>query len=259
MNTTTHRNGMALALFILAFMGLVMLAWTSTTWAAPNAQGTVPTPPKPTVRPTVPLTAQPTAQPTSADDGGGGQNNGGGSSPTVQPTAIVVPGPESVCAIGEDGAQCSATDLVVVIAAGAAPAGSALTIEGPIAQPPCPASPGGMTFLNRCYRFKWVGADAQPLSALNGPVQYCFAYGPEQLALTNSQPEKMLVSFADASGAWSVVIPTPDPAGARTCATTNQLAVWSALFVPDAVLPLLPTTGGANAAGWMIPRVHSGK
>ncbi len=251
MNVPAHRNGVALALFIGGFILLVMLALASTTWAAPNAQGTVPTPPKPTARPTVP---GPTPQPTSSKNGGG-QDSGGENVPTAQPTAPTAPtapGVGTVCAIGETGAQCSAENLAVIVSAGAAPAGAGLTIEGPFAQPPCPASPESSTFLNRCYRFMWTGADAQPLAALNGPVQYCLQYGAEQLAATENKPEAMLVGFADANGTWVVVKPTVDAASSHICATTNQLIVWSALFAANAPLPLLPTTGNSNAVLWMI-------
>lgn len=260
MQVQNRRNGIALVLFILGFMLLVTLALASTTWAAPHAQGTVPTPP------------HPTAQPTSTDGGGnngggdnGGGNNGGGDNGGGQdsggqssggdisvPTAAA-PGSGSVCAIGENGAQCSVQDLIIVVGAGVAPAGSALTIEGPFEQPPCPASPESSTFLNRCFRYGWIGANAESLTAINGPVQYCLGFGPDQLAATNNKPDSMLVGFAGADGKWTVVKPTFDSAGGSACATTNQEVVWSALFAPKAGSTLLPTVGGDGAMWWMFP------
>lgn len=251
MQVQNRRNGIALVLFILGFMIMVTLALASTTWAAPNAQGTVPTPPN--------ATAQPTS--TGGGGGNGGGNNGGGQGnggqdnsggDTTAPTAAA-PGSGSVCAIGETGAQCSAQDLIIVVGAGTAPAGSALTIEGPFGQPPCPASPEGNNFLNRCFRYGWIGTNTEPLETINGPVQYCLSYGPEQLAAANNKPESMLVGFAGADGKWTVVKPTLDVAGSRACATTNQEIVWSALFAPKAASALLPTVGGDAAAWWMLP------
>lgn len=253
MQIQNRRNGVALVLFILGFMLLVTLALASTTWAAPNAQGTVPTPPN--------ATAQPTSTGGGGNDGGGqnsgGQDNGGGqdgggdSNAAAQPTPA--PGAGSVCAIGENGAQCSVENLIIVVGAGAAPAGSALTIEGPFGQPPCPASPEGNNFLNRCFRHAWIGTNAEPLASISAPVQYCMSFGPEQIAATNNKPETILVGFANAEGKWTVVKPTIDTAGSRACATTNQEIVWSALFAPQAGSTLLPTVGGEWNAWWMIP------
>lgn len=251
MQVQHRRNGIALVLFILGFTVLVTLALASTTWAAPNAQGTVPTPPNGT------------AQPTSAGGGGngggngnGGQDNSGqnGGGDTGSPTlAAPAPGTGSVCAIGENGAQCSVENLIIVVGAGAAPAGSALTIEGPFGQPPCPASPDGNNFLNRCYRYGWIGTNAEPLPAIQAPVQYCLSFGPEQMAATNNKPDTLLVGFAGADGLWTVVKPTVDTAGNRACATTNQQVVWSALFAPKAASTLLPTVGGTTSVWWMAP------
>jgi hypothetical protein len=256
MQVQHRRNGIALVLFILGFMVLVTLALASTTWAAPNAQGTIPTPPNAT------------AQPTSAGGGGngggqdsGGQNSGGqdtggqnAGGESGSPTAAApVPGAGSVCAIAENGAQCSVENLIVVVGAGAAPAGSAFTIEGPFGQPPCPASPDGNNFLNRCYRYGWIGTNAQPLTGINAPVQYCLGFGPEQIAATNNKTDSLLVGFAAADGQWTVVKPIVDTAGNRACATTNQQIVWSALFAPKAASTLLPTVGGDTNAWWMVP------
>jgi|GEM_PF-2276789 hypothetical protein len=251
MHVHTRRNGMALILFVVGFTMIVTLALASTTWAAPNAQGTVPTPPKPTAQATASTGG-------GGTNNGGGQKNGGGKSggsdnggSQVNPTAA--PGAGSVCAIGENGAQCTADSLTIVVGAGVVPAGSALTIEGPFAQPPCPASPDGAVFLNRCYRFGWIGTNAQPLSAISGPVQYCVTYGAEQLGATDNKPDSMLFGFAGGEEKWTLVKPTIDTNANRVCATTNQEIMWGALFAPKAASTLLPTVGGEWNLFWMAP------
>lgn len=50
MRVKSSRTGIALVVFTLGFIGLITLALASTTWAAPNAQGTVPTPPPPRIK-----------------------------------------------------------------------------------------------------------------------------------------------------------------------------------------------------------------
>lgn len=255
MPTTPRRNGLILIAFVMTMFVIISLAFSSTTWAAPGAQGTVPTPP-----------GAPTDSGTN--DGGGDNNtdnnnnqdnneqnnpndNAGGTNPESTPApAVAVPG--SVCAIGENGAQCSTGDLIIVAGAGVASAGSALTIEGSFGQTPCPATPGGQIFLNRCYRFTWIDTNAQPLTAIKAPVQYCIGYGPEQLAAVKNQADALLIGLAGADGKWTLLKPAVDPAGGRTCATANQLVVWSALFAPQAPSPLLPTVGG-QPSGWWLP------
>ncbi len=271
-----RRSGIVILAFIAAMLVIGTLAFYSTTWAAPGAQGTVPTPPRPT---DVPVTVSPPDDGGGGNDnggnndnnnnGGGDQNNGGndggnnggdgggnndgGNQNTVQPTAApAAAGTGSVCAIGEGGAQCAAGDLIIIVGAGAANAGSALTIEGSFPQPPCPASPSAHTFLNRCYRYTWIGTDAQPLSAVNAPVQYCINYSPTELAAVNNNAEAFVLGVANADGAWSVLKPTIDSAGSRACATTDQLIVWSALFAPQAPTSLLPTVGGAQDYMWVL-------
>ncbi len=257
MQVQPRRNDVALILFIVGLTILITLALSSTTWAAPNAQGTVPTPPKPT--------AQPTAsggngggqdnggqnngggQDNGGQDNNGGQNNGGnqGGSDVISIPTASAPSSNAGCVIAENGAQCTATNLLVAVSAGAAPAGSILTIEGPLAQPPCPASPPVFVFMQRCYRYAWTSATAEPLAEINAPVQYCFNFGAAELAATGNQPEKTLVGLANAEGKWVLVKPAFDAAAQRVCATTNQKIEWSALFAPQAALILLPTTGGA--------------
>lgn len=249
MHVSKRHNGIALAIFAFCLTALVMLALTSTTWAAPGAQGTVPTAPAPT---------QPAATPGGGGDNGGGNNTGGNSSGgdagNAQATTVPsVPGPGTVCAIGENGAQCASGDMIVVVGAGAVGAGSALTIEGSFGQPPCPASPVGINFLNRCYRFTWIDTNAQPLKQVNGPIQYCIAYGPEQLAATTNNPSAFLIGLAGANGQWSLVKPNLDAAGGRVCATSDQLIKWSALFAPQSSSVLLPTTGAAFQLWWLAP------
>lgn len=254
MPTTPRRNGFILIVFVAIMFVIISLAFSSTTWAAPGAQGTVPTPPGATEAPTD----------TGNNDGGGDNNNNnngnneqnnnsdnnGGANPASTPVpAAAVPG--TVCAIGENGAQCSARDLIIVAAAGAASAGSALTIEGSFSQPPCPPTPGGQRFMNRCYRFTWIDTNAQPLSSIKAPVQYCIGYGPEQLAAVNNQADTLLIGLAGADGVWTLLKPAVDPSGGRTCATSNQLVVWSALFAPQTASPLLPTVGGQPSTGWL--------
>lgn len=271
MRVPTRRNGLALVLFILGFALVTALAFASTTWAAPNAQGTVPTPPKPTGQPTARPTVNSTAQPTAINIGGGnngGGNNGGngnnsgnqdnGSGNTGStPGAQAVPLPNTVCAIVESGAQCMLNELNLVVSAGAAPSGSTVTMDGSFGQPPCPASPVGIIFLNRCYRFHWTDANAQPVTALGGPVQHCMMYGAEQSVLTGNRPENMLIGFAGADGVWSVVKPAIDTAAGRVCATTNQAVMWTGLFAPQAAPALLPTTG-EGVIGWLFPLMVTG-
>jgi hypothetical protein len=269
MQTPNHRNATALVVFGLILVLVVWLAFSSTTWAAPGAQGTVPTPPGPTdtfptrTAPTdaAPTTAAPTNEPPPSDDGGNdnddggdqgnGNDDGGDAGGNAQPTAPAAPGAGSVCAIGDTGAQCAATDLIVAVGAGAASPGSALTIEGSFPQPPCPASPSGQNFLNRCFRYAWIGTNAEPLSSISAPVQYCISYGAEQLAAAKNDPEAMLIGLAGADGTWSMLKPTADTASNRTCATSNQLFVWSALFVPENPSQLLPTVGAPQNSWWL--------
>lgn len=251
MQVTSHRNGFMFIAFVLAMFIIVTLAFSSTTWAAPNAQGTVPTPPRPT-------RTSPTAVPTDntgggdnqGNDGGdnsgdnGGNNNGGqlqtGSGDTAPGVAV---GAGSVCAIGDAGAQCAAGDLIIVAGAGVASPGSALTIEGSFPQPPCPTSPAGHVFMNRCYRYAWIGTSAEPLTEINGPVQYCINFGPVELAAVNNDANLLLIGVAGADGTWTLLKPVVDSSSARTCATTNQLIVWSALFAPQNPTAILPTVG----------------
>lgn len=257
MQATPRRNGVVLVIFGLVMLVIVMLALSSTTWAAPNMQGTVPTPP-----------GGATATPTSGDDGGGGggsggdngndnggDNGGGAAQPTAAPAGV---GSGSVCAIGDSGAQCTAGDLVIVVGAGAASAGSALTIEGTFPQPPCPSSPANHNFLNRCYRYAWIGTNALPLNGINAPVQYCIGYGAEQLAAVKNKPETLVIGVASGDGAWSLLKPTVDAAGSRVCATSNQLITWSALFAPQTVSALLPTVGAPTDAWWLAALVGIG-
>lgn len=273
MHPSKHRTGLALTFVTLGLVLLIGLALAGTTWAAPGAQGTVPTPPKPT------------GQPTSTGGGGGdnggnnggdngGDNNaannggdnganqdsGGGSS---QPAPAPAAGTGAVCAVGDNGAQCTAPDLTVVVSAGSAASGSALTIEGSFPQPPCPVSPTGHTFLNRCYRFSWIGTDTQPLTTLQAPVQYCIAFGAEQVAAVNNKPESLLVGLASANGSWTLLKPTIDAERGHACGTSREMATWAALFAPQAGSPVLPTVGadqssvglgllGAFAAGLLL-------
>jgi len=246
MQVRNRRNSMALVFFISGLIAFLTLALVSTTWAAPNAQGTVPTPPNPTAQPTTTG---------GGNNGGGSQDNSGGQNSgtdAILPTASA-PGDGTVCAIGDEGAQCTVENLIIVVGAGAAPSGSALTIEGSFGQPPCPPSPEANLFLNRCYRYAWIGTAAELLPKINAPVQYCFNFGPEQLAAVDNKPETFLVGFADMRAQWTIVKPTIDPAANRVCATTNQGIVWSALFAPKPAAPLLPTVGGALNAWWMLP------
>lgn len=255
MSTTPRRKGFVLIAFVVTMFIIVSLAFSSTTWAAPGAQGTVPTPPAPT--------GAPTDSGTDNGGGGGGDNNNnnndnsnndnndnnGGAVNTPVPAAPV---PGSVCAIGENGAQCSAGNLIIVVGAGAAKAGSALTIEGSFNQPPCPASPTGQKFMDRCYRFTWIDTSAQPLSSIQAPVQYCISYDPAQLASVGNQAGALLIGVAGADGNWTILKPAVDPSGGRTCATTNQLVVWSALFAPQNASQLLPTVGGQPNIWWLL-------
>lgn len=257
MHITNRRNGIVVGVFGLILLVVVMLAFSSTTWAAPGAQGTVPTPPKPT--------AAPTKAPTDDSSGGDNNNNnnsnsGGDNSGAGQttPAAPAAPSFGTVCAIGDSGAQCVANDLIVVVGAGAASGGSALTIEGSVPQPPCPTSPTGHNFLNRCYHYVWTGTNAQPLNAINAPVQYCIGYGPEQLAMVKNNPNALLIGLANDDGSWTLLKPTADPAGNRTCATSNQLILWSALFAPQSASELLPTVGSAPNSWWLTALVGIG-
>ncbi len=256
---TNRRAHTAIALAVALFLviGIILLSFASTTWAAPGAQGTVPTRERPTRPP--PTSAPPPDN--GGDNGGNGGNqdnsgNNGGDNGGKQGNAVQTPPPAAsvaVCAIGDAGTECAAPDVVVLVASGAAAAGSALTIEGPFGQPPCPPSPAGVNFLNRCYRFSWIGTDVQPLSEIKAPVQYCLSYGAEQLAAVNNKPEDLLIGWAGADGSWTLVKPTLDAAANRTCATSNQIATWSALFASQSPSNLLPTVGGQTNPLWLVP------
>lgn len=257
MQATPHRNGFLIIAFVLVMFVIITLAFSSTTWAAPNAQGTVPTPPKPTS--TAP-TAVPTDSSSGGDNGGnnggdndGNNNNGGQLQTGNENTAPTIPaGAGSVCAIGDAGAQCSAGDLIIVAGAGVASPGSALAIEGSFPQPPCPTSPTGHIFMNRCYRYAWIGTSAEPLTEINGPVQYCINFGPAELAAVNNDANLFLIGVAGADGAWTMLKPVVDSSSARTCATSNQLLVWSALFAPQNPTAILPTVGAVSNNLWVI-------
>lgn len=250
MHHPKRHKGPALAIFAFCLTAIITLALTSTTWAAPGAQGTVPTPPGPT------SVATPGGGGGGNDNGGGGggNDNGGSSGGTTDTgAATAVPGTGTVCAIGDTESQCASGNIIVVIGAGAASAGSALTIEGSFGQPPCPASPVSHNFLNRCYRYTWIDSSAQPLSTVSGPVQYCIAYGPEQLAAVTNNPGTFLIGLAGTNGQWTLVKPNVDTAGGRVCATSDQLIRWSALFAPQASSSLLPTVGGEFNVWWLAP------
>lgn len=258
MKTGKIQNVIALAVFGLILLVIVMLAFSSTTWAAPGAQGTVPTAPAPTPGNNGGGNngGDKNKNNNNNNDNGGGDNSGtlnSGSDSTGggASAAPAGPGAGSVCAIGDNGAQCTATDLVIVVGPGAATAGSALTIEGSFPQPPCPPSSAGQNFLDRCYRFTWIGTNAQPLDAINAPVQYCISYGEQQLAVVKNNPNAFLIGLAGADGNWTMLKPTADPAGNRTCATSNQLIVWSALFAPKSSSDLLPTVGAPENNWWL--------
>ena len=134
MQDSQHRSGIIIGVFVVGLLVIVMLALAGTTWAAPGAQGTVPTPPNGTSVPPPTGGGNNGAGDTGGGNNGGGNNNGGNTGGEVPPP--VAPGSTgAVCAIGDNGAQCSGTNLLVVVGAGAAPAGSALTIEGSFAQP----------------------------------------------------------------------------------------------------------------------------
>lgn len=260
MQDSKWRNGVALVLFAFCLLAIVMLALTSTTWAAPGAQGTVPTPPEPTS--TIP-TAIPPATSTDGTNNGGNDNGGsggdsGGSTDTGGSSGAGSVGQGSVCSIGSDGATCSAENLILVVGAGAAGAGSALNIEGSLPQPPCPASPTGFLFLNRCYRFTWTDSNAQALESLSGPVLYCISFGPEQLAAAANNPDAFSIGLADATGTWTLVKPTLDAPTGRVCATSNQMVQWSALFAPQSGVRLLPTVGAQFDSWWLVPLVALG-
>lgn len=216
----------------ILFFALVALSLSGTTWAAPNAQGTVPTAVPPT---------SPAGSGNGGGNGGGGDGGGGGNGSAVA-TATPRALPAIVCVIGEEITQCVFDVLWVLIRAGTVAAGSALTIEGPFTPPPCPPSPANFAFLNRCYRFTWLGTNAQPITALAAPVQYCYTYSAAELALAQNKADNLLVGFAGADGVWTVVKPTVDAANARICAVVDKVYAWSALFTAQPTL--LPVTGG---------------
>ncbi len=256
MQATPRRSGFVLITFGLTMILLVTLALAGTTWAAPNAQGTVPTPP---AGATVAPTGTSGGGNNGGDNSGNDSNNGGdlnsgssGDANNAQPTAPS-PGAGTVCAIGENGAQCTSGELLIMVASGAASAGSALTIEGSFTQPPCPASPNAHNFMNRCYRYAWIGTNAEPLTSIGAPVQYCISYGANELAAVKNKAEAFVIGVAGADGNWTLLKPTVDPTGNRACATSNQMVVWNALFAPQNVSDLLPTVGGQpNSMLWAV-------
>ena len=106
--------------------------------------------------------------------------------------------------------------------------------------------------MNRCYRYTWIGTSAEPLNTINAPVQYCISYGPDELAAVKNNATSLLIGVAGADGAWTMLKPVVDPSTARTCATSNQLIFWSALFAPDTASELLPTVGASQNELWIV-------
>lgn len=252
MHPQRRRFGSSLLISSIILVTILLLALNGTTWAAPGAQGTVPTPKSTQVAPA----GQPTGQPGGEGNNGGDNQNGndqgnnqeqgnGETGTATEPTAVPVvplaPTSGSVCSIADTGAQCNVAPLVLVVPAGAMPSGSALAFEGPFAQPPCPPSEAGITFLNKCYRVNWIGTDTQPLSTLSAPVTSCFAYSAQDVAHASNQPDNLLIGLAGADGRWSLVKPTVDQPNSRVCATLDHPFTWQGLFTGKPTL--LPDTG----------------
>lgn len=232
----SHRPqfGLSVLLSTVILTALLLLAWNGTTWAAPGAQGTVPTPRVTDASGNDQATAEPNdnQDPNEPSDNSGGGDNGG-LVPLVPESAPPTAG--SVCAVSDNGTQCIVDPLTLVLSPGAMPVGSALAIEGSFTQPPCPQSGSDVVFVNHCYRLTWLGADTQILAAFNAPVTTCISYNDTDLGSAGNRADIFLMGFARADGVWSIIKPTLDQGNARVCATVDQVFTWQALFAPPSI------------------------
>lgn len=246
MRSPRRQFGLSLLITTVILAALLLLAWNGTTWAAPGAQGTVPTPRVTDASGNDQATAVPddNQNPNEPTDNSGGGDNSG-LVPLVPESAPPTTG--SVCAVSDDGTQCTVDPLLFVLSPGAMPAGSALAIEGSFTQPPCPPSGSDVIFVNHCYRLTWLGADTQILAAFNAPVTTCISYNSADLGLAANRADTFLVGFARADGAWSIIKPTLDEGNSRVCATVDQVFTWLGLFAPPSIAAS-PTTGTATSA-----------
>lgn len=87
------------------------------------------------------------------------------------------------------------------------------------------------------------------------PIQICYAYSSDELALVGNDPARLVIQFYDtALAAWVVLPTTPDPAGGQICAQVTHLTLFTvagkagARPVPPAARPVAPVSLPNTAA-----------
>lgn len=242
MSRQTLKIGFTLLFVAVAFVALIGLATTSTTQAAPPMVdcvpgGTVVCPPTPTA--------------TTKAGGPGGPGGGPSVGVTTTPT------PSVSCTVNAGGTVCTLGTKSITVPDGAVPAGTTLTITGPLSQPPCPATSAGSLFLGDCFKTDWISAGGTalaPLTPFSKPVNDCLLYDGSQVALAGGSTDNLRIGFIydPSTLAWTLVKPTVDAANSRVCTNATQVFFYQALFSPA---PLLPVTGGAETSpmfGWLL-------
>jgi hypothetical protein len=232
MSKQSNKLGITLLFVVAVFVALVLLATAGSTWAAPPAQcGTVPCP-------GVPQTPR-----------------GPGGGPTPVPS--VTPIPSITCTLSSEGSICTLGPKSITVPAGAVPAGTTLTLTGPLSMPPCPATSAGAIFLGDCFQVDWKDSNGTQLAALTAfakPVTDCLLYNGTQVAQAGGDPANLRIGFIYDSKtlAWTLVKPTVDSANSRVCTDVSQVFFYQGLFTPA---PGLPITGGAETTpmwGWLL-------
>lgn len=240
MSRQSHRLGITLLFVLVAFVALFGVATTSTTWAAPPGQcsGTS-CPPPPGVTP---------------NTGGGGGCKGDCGSTTV---VTVTPIPSLSCTINAAGSICTLDPKSITVPAGAVPAGTMLTLTGPMSQPPCPVTSAGSLFLGDCFKVDWTlpnSTSMTPLTPFGKPVTDCLLYTNDQVTAAGGNAANLRIGFIydPVTLAWTLITPTVDSANSRVCTNASQVFFYQALFTPA---PGLPVTGGAETSpiwAWLV-------
>lgn len=228
MHTRGPQLGLALLVVAIALIALLGVSLTGTSWAAPGAQnGTVPQFPTPTKTP----------------GGGGGFED---CTPNC-PTPVVPPG--VVCPIGDQAVVCTAAGKTITVPAGAVMTGTVLTIVGPLAQPPCPATPSGQVFLDHCFQVTWQGPNGLPV-VFNAPVTDCLTFSASDVAVAGGQATNLLIGLVETPGTWTMIKPTVQ--GSQICANVDKVFSWQAMFAPQPTLLPVTGAGGGLDGVWLV-------
>jgi hypothetical protein len=233
MSKQSPKLGITLLFVAAAFVALFLLASAGTIWAAPPGQcGTVNCPQPPPTK-----------------------HGPGSCSDCAVPS--VTPVPSTTCTLSADGSICTLNPKSITVPAGAVPAGTMLTLTGPLSQPPCPATSSGAIFLGDCFKVDWKASNGTPLAPLTAfakPVTDCLLYTGNQVAMAGGDPANLRIGFIYDPNtlAWTLVKPTVDTANSRVCTNVSQVFFYQGLFTPA---PGLPITGGAESSpmwGWLV-------